>query len=254
MDRPSTAGRSRTTPLTTRARARPKSAHLTSKNSTSGPKKQPHIGFTGYTDYTRNNDTNGNTKSNSDGVDSTSIAGTIRFNFNDRPRPATTSGPDASSRPTTSTGTTATTITTTNNTSTRGVNGKGSGNGSGNGNGNGNGNTRGSAQASPPSRQRSQGRPDAIQKGHTFVTSNFPTLVDQSNKGGGGGGDERVPQTENKSVHLLRGLVSAETGLHKKSTMELLITAFLRYSTYSIIRVHYVLSISNYFLCYKDKE
>jgi len=75
--------------------------------------------------------------------------------------------------------------------------------------------TSSSAQPSPRNLQRAN---------TTFVTSNLPTLTGDSGKNA----DPSVPQTENKSALLLRGLVSAETGFNKKSTLEVLISAFLR--------------------------
>lgn len=103
------------------------------------------------------------------------------------------------------------------------------------------------------------GREDALHRVHfqqrspasspvhnAFVTSSHQANLSasQHHKGADGKDENSIPQLEDKSASLLRGLVSAESGLKKTSLMELLIQAFLR--TKSDVKV--LRDFSNYCL------
>ena len=67
---------------------------------------------------------------------------------------------------------------------------------------------------------------------NVFVTSNASVKSSFPNLGGekkvADGVDENYVPPENRSVALLRGLVTAEAGLKRTSVTEILIQAFLR--------------------------
>mgnify|MGYP003384930444 CR=1 FL=1 len=77
------------------------------------------------------------------------------------------------------------------------------------------------------------------QRNPTFVTSNknltstaLPNLENSNTSRRSmlnSGNEPRGPQTDNKSAHMLRGLVSAETGFNRTSILETLICSYLRY-------------------------